>query len=138
MNEHNEAPAKGTEIPYRRRYVRVAVQTNIGYTVDGRPEAHTAYSSDLGGGGIRIATDEDLPLGSVLLLRFALPGVEREVNVKGRIVLSFYNAENKRFLHGIAFTQIDPRDQEEIIRYVAAEVQRLAVETEQEDEKAES
>jgi c-di-GMP-binding flagellar brake protein YcgR len=52
---------------------------------------------------------------------------------KGRIVLSFYNAEDKRFLHGIAFTQIDPRDQEEIIRYVASEVQRLTVEGEPAD-----
>jgi c-di-GMP-binding flagellar brake protein YcgR len=131
VNEPNETLAKGTEIPYRRRYVRVAVATNIAYTVDGRPEAQTAYSSDLGGGGIRIATDEDLPLGSSLLLRFPLPNVEREVTVRGRIVLSFYNAEDKRFLHGVAFTQIDPRDQEEIIRYVATEVQRLAVEEEQ-------
>jgi len=49
---------------------------------------------------------------------------------KGRIVLSFYNAEDKRFLHGIAFTQIDPRDQEEIVRYVAAEVQRMTLEGE--------
>ncbi len=130
MNEQNETLGKATEIPYRRRYVRVAVETNIAYTVDGQPEAHTAYSSDLGGGGIRIATDEDLPLGSSLLLRFPLPNVTREVTVRGRIVLSFYNAEDKRFLHGVAFTQIDPRDQEEIIRYVAAEVQRLALEGE--------
>jgi hypothetical protein len=43
-------------------------------------------------------------------------------------VLSFYNAEDKRFFHGIAFTQIDPRDQDEIARYATAEVQRIALE----------
>ncbi len=133
MNEQNETIAKNSEIPYRRRYVRVAVKTPTVYTIDGQAEMRHAQASDLGGGGIRIATDEDLPLGSVLLLRFPLPAVEREVVVRGRIVLSFYNAEEKRFLHGVAFTQIDPRDQEEIIRYVAAEVQRLAVEEEQEE-----
>jgi c-di-GMP-binding flagellar brake protein YcgR len=133
VNEHNETIAKSADAVYRRRYVRVAVHAAITYTVDGQSEARTAQARDLGGGGIRIATDEDLPLGSVLLLRFPLPEAEREVMVRGRIVLSFYNAEDKRYLHGVAFTQIDPRDQEEIIKYVATEVQRLAVAEDQEE-----
>jgi c-di-GMP-binding flagellar brake protein YcgR len=128
VSEQNEARSKNGDLPYRRRYVRVAVETMISYTRDGHAEPKVGHSSDLGGGGIRLATDEDLPLGTVLLLRFPLPGIDREVMVRGRIVLSFYNAEEKRFFHGIAFTQIDPRDQEEIIRYVASEVQRIAVE----------
>ncbi len=130
MSEHHEAATKDGDVPYRRRYVRVAISTTISYTRDGDEESKIGHSSDLGGGGIRLATDEDLPLGTVLLLRFPLPAIDREVMVRGRIVLSFYNAEEKRFFHGIAFTQIDPRDQEEIIRYVAAEVQRLALEGE--------
>ena len=133
VSEAPEAATKNGDVPYRRRYVRVAVSTAISYTRDGGDEPKTGHSSDLGGGGIRLATDEDLPLGTVLLLRFPLPGIERDIMVRGRIVLSFYNAEDKRFFHGIAFTQIDPRDQEEIIRYVAAEVQRLALEGETAD-----
>ena len=115
---------------YRRRYVRVAVDSTVSYVREGTDQPKTGRSSDLGGGGIRLATAEDLPLGSVLLLRFQIPGQEREVVARGRIVLSFYNADEKQFFHGIAFTQIDPRDQDEIIRYVAAEVQRLAFEGE--------
>jgi c-di-GMP-binding flagellar brake protein YcgR len=131
VSEQGEAStSKNGDVPYRRRYVRVAVETTISYTRDGDPEPKVGHSSDLGGGGIRLQTDEDLPLGTVLLLRFPLPGIDRDVVVRGRIVLSFYNAEGKRFFHGIAFTQIDPRDQEEIIRYVATEVQRLALEGE--------
>jgi c-di-GMP-binding flagellar brake protein YcgR len=38
--------------------------------------------------------------------------------MRGRIVLSFFNANDRRFFHGIAFTQIDPRDQQEIVHYV--------------------
>ena len=110
----------------RRRYVRVAVDTTIAYTLDGQSESKTGHSSDLGGGGVRLATQEDLPLGTVLVLRFRLPGIDRELAGRGRIVLSFYNAEQKRFLHGIAFTQIDPRDQDAIVGYVAAESERLA------------
>ena len=128
-----ESVSKASEVPYRRRYVRVAVEMTVSYTRDGQGETKAGYSSDLGGGGIRLATDEDLPLGAVLMLHFPLPNVEREMVAKGRIVLSFYDAEDKRFFHGIAFTQIDPRDQEEIIRYVQSEVQRLTVDTDREE-----
>ncbi len=113
---------------YRRRYVRVAVTMPVSYTREADESTKAGHISDLGGGGVRLASDEDLPLGSVMLLRFALPDVGRDLIARGRIVLSFYNAEDKRFFHGIAFTQIDPRDQEEIIRYVSGEVQRLALE----------
>ncbi len=127
MSENKEVAAKNVEVPYRRRYVRVSVAAEITYTRDGDETPRAGSSSDLGGGGVRLATDEDLPLGSILMLRFPLPGVDRDVIVRGRIVLSFYNAEDKRFMHGIAFTSIDPRDQEEIVRYVATEVQRQAL-----------
>jgi c-di-GMP-binding flagellar brake protein YcgR len=127
VSERNDIASKDAEVPYRRRYVRVSVATEISYTREGNDIPKVGSSSDLGGGGVRLATDEDLPLGTVLMLRFPLPGLDRDVVVRGRIVLSFYNAEDKRFMHGIAFTSIDPRDQEEIVRYVAAEVQRQAV-----------
>ncbi len=127
----SENASKNGEVPYRRRYVRIAVEMTVQYSRDGETEKKTGYSSDLGGGGIRLATDEDLPLGAVLMLHFPLPGLDREIVAKGRIVLSFFNAEEKRFLHGIAFTQIDPRDQEEIVKYVSSEVQRLTHEGEQ-------
>ena len=119
--------ASTSESPWRRR-------SRILATVKKRVKA--GHSSDLGGGGVRLATDEDLPLGSVLVLRFTIPSVAREIMAKGRIVLSFYNAEDNRFFHGIAFTSIDPRDQEEIVKYVSGEVQRLAVDEEPEGSEA--
>ena len=81
-------------------------------------DAKTSEAIDLGGGGVRLATDEDLPLGTVLLLRFRIPTSDREMVMRGRIVLSFYKANEQRFFHGIAFTQIDPADQAAIVRYV--------------------
>jgi c-di-GMP-binding flagellar brake protein YcgR len=130
LNEHPEPVALNAEAPYRRRYVRVPVSVAVPYEREGVEGPKQGRSSDLGGGGIRLGTDEDLPLGSVLLLRFKLPGGEREMLARGRIVLSFYNAEDRRFFHGIAFTQIDPRDQEEIVRFTAGEIERLALEGE--------
>jgi c-di-GMP-binding flagellar brake protein YcgR len=126
VNEQNGGVLNQGEVPYRRRYVRVDVSTTVHYSLEGEEASKVGHTSDLGGGGIRLETVEDLPLGTVLLLRFPIPGGAREIVVRGRIVLSFYDAESKQFFHGIAFTHIDPRDQEEIIRYVASEIQRLA------------
>jgi c-di-GMP-binding flagellar brake protein YcgR len=106
-----------------RKYVRARVQLPVRYAREDAAAARAAESKeseaiDLGGGGVRLATDEDLPLGAVLLLRFRVPSADRELVMRGRIVLSFYNANEQRFFHGIAFTQIDPRDQDQIVSYV--------------------
>jgi c-di-GMP-binding flagellar brake protein YcgR len=107
-----------------RKDVRANVQLDVDYALeDARATAppektSRAVAIDLGGGGVRLATAEDLPLGTVLLLRFRVPEVEHVVVARGRIVLSFYNANEHRFLHGVAFTQIDPRDQDEIRSFV--------------------
>jgi len=130
LNEPSDGSARGGEAPYRRRFVRVASEFSVSYSREGGDDSKQGQSADIGGGGVRVATDEDLPLGAVLMLRFRVPNSEREMVARGRIVLSFYNAEEQRYFHGISFTHIDPRDQEEIIRYVATEVQRLALESE--------
>ncbi len=121
-----DAISKNGEGTYRRKYVRVPVVLDVTYVRDGSDEVKAGQLADLGGGGVRLASDEDLPLGAVLLLRFGVPTDSRELVARGRIVLSFYDAEAQRFYHGIAFTQIDPRDQDTIVGYVNEEVQRLA------------
>ncbi len=112
---------------HMRKDVRVNVNLAVDYAQeDGHPApaeaTNKASAIDLGGGGVRLATAEDLPLGTVLLLRLHLPTADRVVVARGRIVLSFYNANEQRYLHGIAFTQIDPRDQSEIRAYVEEQV----------------
>ena len=121
-----KAPSVSTngEYAHVRKYVRAQVQLSVQYSREdtatgGRSEeTKTAEAIDLGGGGVRLATDEDLPLGTVLLLRFRIPTVDHDMRMRGRIVLSFYKANEQRFFHGIAFTQIDPSDQAQIVRYV--------------------
>jgi len=122
--------AQESENPtYRRRYVRIATSFPVSFVLDGSDEVVAGESSDLGGGGVRLATEGDLPLGALLLLRFRIPSIEREIAVRGRIVLSFFNAERRQFLHGVAFTHVDPTEQEAIVRYVAGEVRRVADES---------
>jgi hypothetical protein len=73
---------------------------------------------DLSLGGMRIATPTDLPSGQPIVLRFTLPGQERELIVRARIVLSFYDAGTRHFAHGVAFTQYAAQDQEAIVRFI--------------------
>ena len=77
-------------------------------------------SVDIGRGGMRVRTPSDVPPGHLVVLRFTLPQGERELLVRGRVVLSFYDAAARSYTHGVAFTQYTPQDHEEIIRFVSA------------------
>jgi c-di-GMP-binding flagellar brake protein YcgR len=106
--------------PHTRKFVRAPVSMPVEYSSDSEDLVKVGHAVDLGGGGMRLATEDDLPQGTFLFLRFRLPGSGREVLARARIVLSFFNAESKRYYHGIAFTQIDPNDQVAIVRFIEA------------------
>ena len=90
----------------KRRYVRASVDIPVEYTLEERPGARTGRIDDLSAGGVRLETDEDIAAGTNL--RLAFPVGETAVNPAGRVVMSFFDGGRKRFLHGIAFTTIDP------------------------------
>ena len=79
-----------------------------------------ARSLDVSRGGMRVATSTDVPAGHLVVLRFTLPHGERELLVRGRVVLSFYDNAAESYAHGVAFTQYSPQDHEEISRFVTA------------------
>ncbi|HEV3156741.1 MAG TPA: PilZ domain-containing protein [Candidatus Baltobacteraceae bacterium] len=118
---------KSSHHPEQRKYVRTSVSIEIAYGRDGQQEASYGLVIDLGGGGMRLATEEDLPLGTMLLLRFHIPESGKDVTARGRIVLSYYNAIERRYCHGIAFTNIAAADQEAIVRYVGEQLKRSQV-----------
>jgi c-di-GMP-binding flagellar brake protein YcgR len=109
----------------QRRYLRAKVDLPVTYQVEGEEGSpHDGCARDLGGGGLRLETSDDLPQGTVLTMRFSVPSARREMMMRGRIVLSFFNASTKQYGHGIAFTQIAPDDQEIIVQFVH-EYQRM-------------
>ena len=105
----------------QRRHVRVEIALPVTLIVPGLELVVPARSLDLGGGGMRVSTRADLPAGQHVVLRFSLPGDEgRQLLVRGRVVLSFYDATAKLYAHGIAFTQYSAQDGTDIARYVAS------------------
>jgi c-di-GMP-binding flagellar brake protein YcgR len=108
------------ETPSRRRTRRTATDFPATVIIPGGELILPGTALDVSAGGIRVATSSDLPAGQKIALRFTLPRDDREVLAIGRIVLSYFEAQQKHYLHGVAFTQISPEDQARIAKFVDA------------------
>ena len=103
-----------------RKFTRINADFPMTVILPGHELVVTGSALDLSRGGMRIATNNDLPFGQTVVVRFTLPGEDRELLVYGRIVLSFYDATTKQYAHGVAFTQYSSQDQEAIERYISS------------------
>jgi len=103
---------------HQRRFNRASVDFPVTLIVPGHELILIGKALDLSRGGMRVATSTDLPPGQPIVLRFSLPKDERELLVRARVVLSFYDGTAKTYAHGIAFTQYTSVDQELISSYV--------------------
>ena len=111
----------------RRQFVRVAVTLPVEFSVEGEPKPHDGSVFDLGAGGMRLVASYDLPARSNVGLKFHLPGTERTVQARGRVVLSFFARNEQKFHHGIAFTSIEQGDRTAILGFVESnDAQRRA------------
>jgi PilZ domain len=105
--------------------MRVSVNFPVSVILSGEELVLPGQALDLGAGGIRVAIATDLPRGQNLVLRFSLPDGTREFVVRGRVVLSFFDASSGRYAHGIAFTQYASNDREAIDTYVSSVIRAL-------------
>ena len=109
----------GSEQAPERKYFRVSAEFPATVILPGHELILSGKAVDVSTGGMRVVTATDLPSGQTIVLRFTLPAQDRELIVRGRIVLSFYDAGSKQFAHGVAFTQYAPHDQQAIEKYIA-------------------
>jgi hypothetical protein len=109
-----------------RRFVRVTVDIPAAYSVSGRDGRRRARIDDLGAGGVRLESDEDLAAGTVVTIHF--PVEAQEIVASGRIALSFFDGTRARFLHGVAFTAISPDHRAVIAAYVAGHLANAGIE----------
>lgn len=107
----------GEQAP-ERKHLRVNADFPATVILPGHELVLAGTALDLSGGGMRVATATDLPPGQAIVLRFTLPGQDRELLVRGRIVLSFFDAGWRHYAHGIAFTQYSTQDQAAIERFI--------------------
>ncbi|MBV8245299.1 MAG: PilZ domain-containing protein [Candidatus Eremiobacteraeota bacterium] len=110
---------------HQRQFYRAPVDFPVTLESAGL-EPLAARAVDLSGGGIRVAASEQIPSGETVTLRFRLPNTVGEMMVRGRAVLSFYEAKSVLYQHGIAFTQVASIDREAIVRFIH-ELQRRSL-----------
>lgn len=104
----------------QRRYYRANVQFPVTLIVPGHELVLAANAQDISTGGMRVASTTDLPPGQSIVLRFTLPESEREMLLRARIVLSYFDNASKSFSHGIAFTQYAQADHDAISAFVSS------------------
>ena len=144
-----KGPAKAQPTAAQKRSsFRMPVRFEVRYTLRGRIGRRCGWAIDLSAGGMRLSTDEDLPVQSVLDLEFQLPedfltelAAEKEVfeqspfglrpemmttkpapfapiRVEGEVLSSYFVLPAKLFAYGIKFVAIEPEVQEELQRFV--------------------
>ena len=97
----------------RRGGPRVVMGIPVSYRTGGKIAA--ALSLNLSRGGIAIRTSGPLPRGTVVKLRFALPGSRREMDTEALVCWS-----DERAGMGLSFTSVKPADQASIDEFVNA------------------
>jgi hypothetical protein len=101
-----------------RRYDRATVDLPAQYAIAGEPDWRPSTIEVLGGGGVRLQTQEDVAAGTVVTLRFDIEGTP--ITATARIAMSLFDEARSHFVHGAAFTAIDPEQQNTIqLRVVA-------------------
>jgi hypothetical protein len=65
---------------------------------------------------VRLQTLEDVAAGTVVALRFHVGGTS--IRATARVAMSLFDKSRARFVHGVAFTSIDPNDQLRIVEHV--------------------
>jgi c-di-GMP-binding flagellar brake protein YcgR len=103
---------------HRRQFVRVEVSLPVEFSLEGETTPHDGSVFDLGAGGMRLVASYDLPPRSSVNLKFRLPAGDRGILARGRVVLSFFQRNEQKFHHGIAFTSLDPKDRSLIAEFV--------------------
>ena len=111
MSSEDDATAQ------QRQFYRAAVEFPV-RVIFGGDQHDEAIVHDLSGGGLRLSTPVSYERGQNVELRFALPHRTRELVVRGRVVLSFFQGSEQRYHHGIAFTSIGVEDREAIVHYI--------------------
>lgn len=103
-----------------RKFFRAKVDLPVTIIVPGHELILTGKALDVSRGGMRVSTTTDLPAGQPIVLRFILRPGERELLVRAKIVLSFFDASEKAFAHGIAFTQYTTHDHDQIASFISS------------------
>lgn len=92
----------------------------------------TGFLLNLSDSGAFLHTKAELLVGSLIRLRFTLPGSKRLLDLKGIVKWSTNDVASKTLFggYGIMFTSFVEQEQEELKGFVSSEIKRLGLDTE--------
>lgn len=113
----------------RRKFVRLDTRLDVNYVVLPSGTAQRTVTKDIGGGGICMIVERQLPLGSRLQVALKLPDREQPINFIGEVMWSepyevIGKSEHRKAVEcGLRFVEIAPADQEAVMRHVILTLQ---------------
>lgn len=122
MNGSRVTPAGSSLRPAiaqdRRKYARRDMFSLASYILKDDIRRSAGHIVNIGSGGMRLASQDSITVGSVLRVHFAMSHTNEEIVVHAKVVLSFYDGSKGKFIHGLAFTSISPEHQRAISSFV--------------------
>ena len=105
----------------KRMFERVMAPVKIKYSLYGDGSG-SGESRDISGGGIRLSLMEKLEEGTLLSLRFEIPGVPEEIQIQGKVVWArevIISGKDERVYYdtGINFFEDNPLKLGKIFEY---------------------
>ena len=112
--------AKRYQYQNTRMWMRLPVDWYVKYTVAESPGPEVlATAADISAGGLRLATRERVPTGTVLQLKINVPPLRRAIGATGRVV-RVLDKPDGACEWGIEFSQIAEMDRADLNRQIEA------------------
>jgi len=110
-----------------RRYPRINLSCDIEYVIDNHLPEHehkieNSKTKDISAGGMCFITYNQLPIGTILNLKFKLASEKQPFSVKGKIIwtVNFDIGGMKGWDNGIEFIDIQENDQQHLHKYLSS------------------
>ena len=113
----------------RRKFVRLDTRLPVSYQVMRGPASKGSLSSDISGGGVCLFLSEPLKPGTILSVEVTLPEQARRIAFTGEVIWCeqyevIGKTQRERSVEaGVKFIQIEPPDQQAIMRHVILSLQ---------------
>lgn len=121
------------------RIPRKLICIPIFFSVEGKNQFKVDYSTDLSEGGVLIQTEEPLPVGTRVDIKFRLPGAIKLIETKGEVVWSHKTIADESGLNlvpgmGVKFLGLDEKSKKYIDAFIKNERSTRVFEEDLEEE----
>lgn len=104
----------------RRKSKRINLKIDVEYDMSEYQKWVEAQAENLSECGICIVSSKELPVDSLLHLKFTLPESYMSVNVSGRVIWNEFSLNDNFYISGIEFKNVTEENRRIIQKYISA------------------